>query len=105
MARALLRLTAAAGHPPLRHEGRLAPFGCWLREQVASLVLEWPAVGFHRVEITSHGLELLLVSGSHAEPRAQFLAVLRAVERQTERGAIRSGWSRSRLWCDIEMIA
>jgi hypothetical protein len=104
MARALLRLTVAAGTPPLRLDGRLAPFGCWLREQVASLVPDWPAVGFHRIEITQAGVELLLVAGSHADPRAQFLAVLRAVERRTERGAIRSGWSRSRLWCDVEII-
>lgn len=98
MARALLRLTAAAGTPPLVENGRLAPFGAWVRERVASLVLDWPAVGFHRIDVTARGLELLLVAGQHAEPRAQFLAVLRAVERATERSAGR------RIWCDLEMI-
>lgn len=78
--------------------GRLAPFGAWLRERVASLVLDWPAVGFHRIDITPSGLELLVVAGNHADPRAQFLAVLRAVERATERGA------GTRLWCDLQMI-
>lgn len=99
MARALLRLTAAAGTPPLLENGRLAPFGAWVRERVASLVLDWPAVGFHRIEITTMGLEVILVAGHHADARAQFLAVLRAVERATERGAGR------RIWCDLEMIA
>ena len=83
----------------------LAPFGRWLRERVASHIPDWPAVGFHRIEITGDGLELLLVAGGHARAEAQFAAVMRAVWRDTTRGAVRCGWTSCEMWSDAEVFA
>lgn len=109
MRRALVRFDIAASLPPLVRrlpEGVvLAPFGRWLRERVASSVPDWPAVGFHRIEITAAGLELLLVAGGHVRSEAQFAAVMRAVWRDTTRGAVRCGWTREEIWVAAEIIA
>ena len=108
MRRALLRFTVAADLPPLVRrlpEGAvLAPFGRWLRERVASSIPDWPAVGFHRIEITDAGLELLLVAGGHARAEAQFAAVMRAVWRDTTRAEVRCGWTSAEVWCAAEVV-
>lgn len=108
MRRALVRFTIAASSPPLVRrlpEGTVpASFGRWLRERVASSVPDWPAVGFHRIEITAAGLELMLVAGGHARAEAQFAAVMRAVWRDTTRGAVRCGWTRRELWVAAEIV-
>jgi hypothetical protein len=108
MPRALVRFTLASASPPLIRrlpEGVvLAPFGRWLRERVASAVPDWPAVGFHRIECTTAGLELLLVAGGHARAEAQCAAVMRAVWRDTTRGAVRCGWSKGEIWTSAEIL-
>jgi hypothetical protein len=108
MRRALVRLAIAPHLPPLvRHlpEGEvLAPFGRWLRERVASSIPDWPGVGFHRIEITTAGLELVLVAGGHARAEMQFAAVMRAVWRDTTRGARRCGWTRAEIWVSTEIL-
>ena len=108
MPRALARFTIAPARPPLVYhlpDGVvLAPFGRWLRERVASAVPDWPAVGFHRIDLTAAGLDLLLVAGRHARAEAQFAAVMRAVWRDTSRGAVRCGWSRGEIWATAEIV-
>ena len=107
MRRALVRFTIAPDLPPLIQRlpeaTILAPFGRWLRERVASHIPDWPAVGFHRIEITADGLEVLLVAGGHARAEAQFVAVMRAVWRDTTRGAVRCGWTSCELWVSAEV--
>lgn len=102
MHRGLLRLVIAPGLPPLVEHlpggTVLTPFGCWMRERVASLIPDWPAVGFHRLEITALGLDLHLRAGDHSRATAQFAAVLAAVRRETARAAVRSGWATGEIW-------
>jgi hypothetical protein len=109
MRRALVRLTIAPLMPPLVRrlpQGTvLTPFGRWMRERIASMVPDWPAVGFHRIEMTAAGLELLLVAGGHARAEAQFAAVMHALWRETTRGARRCGWTKDEIWVSAEIIS
>lgn len=80
------------------------PFGRWLLERIASAMLDWPAVAFHRVELTSAGLELVLIAGDHAPAAAQFEAVATALARELDIAAQRRRWVRGALWQRVEVV-
>lgn len=105
--RALLRLTLAPGSPRavVRRGDALVvtSFGRWLLERVASVILDWPAVAFHRVELTTAGLELVLIPGCHAPARAQSEAVATALARELDLAARRRRWSQGALWQGVEV--
>ena len=108
MRRVLVRFTLAPTMPPLvEHRAAgvvLTPFGRWLRERVASCIPEWPSVGFHRIDLTDDGLELLLLARDHARTGSAFEAVRRKVWRDTSRGAVRCGWTRSEMWVAADIV-
>ncbi len=107
MQRGLLRLSIAPDLPALVHRQPggvvLAPLGRWLMERVASQVPDWPQVGFHRLEVTAYGIELLLVAGDRLVAEPVFAAVLEAIRSDTDRAARRAGWGTDRLWLDATM--
>jgi hypothetical protein len=108
MRRGLLRFTVSAGLPPLvhRHPGgvTLAPLGRWLSERIASQVPDFPATGFHRLEITPEGIELLLVASDRIDAPVAFAQVMEVIRRDTDGAARRSGWGTDRIWQDAQLI-
>ncbi len=80
------------------------PFGRWILERVASATLDWPAVAFHRVELTPTALELVLIAGRHAPARVQFEAVARAMARELEVAARRRWPLQEALWVTVEVV-
>ncbi len=106
--RGLVRFTLTDGAPTLtcrRGETTVAePFGRWMLERVASATLDWPAVAFHRVEVTPRTLEVLLIAGDHAPAGIQFEAVAHALARELD-VATRRRWPLSgALWAAIEVV-
>ena len=105
--RGLLRFTLATGSPPLvvrrRDTLTATPFGRWMLERVASAMLDWPALAFHRVELTVAGLEVVLIAGDQAPARAQFEAMATALARELDVAARRRRWSRGALWASVEV--
>jgi hypothetical protein len=88
MSRIVVQLALAAGMPrPLN--GRCPSlFGGWLRERVASMAIDWPAVGFHRIELVADGVRLALQARDATPPEAVGLAVARAVREEVESAAL-----------------
>ena len=109
MPRALVRLTTAPDAPPLLTElpegTVLAPFGRWLRERIASMVPDWPAIAFHRIECIDDGVEVLLIAGPRLRSAHSFAAVVEAIRLDTARGARRCGWTRGELWQRTELVS
>lgn len=108
MQRGLLRFTVSPGLPPLihRHPGGvlLAPLGRWLSERIASQVPDFPAIGFHRLEVTPEGVELLLVASDRIDAPVAFAHVMAVIRRDTDGAARRSGWGTDRIWQDAELV-
>lgn len=106
--RGLVRFTLSTASPPLLVRGGASwlatPFGRWMLERVASAMLDWPAVAFHRVELTASGLELVLIAGEHAPARAQFEAVATAFSRELDLASRRGRWVRGMLWSGVEQV-
>jgi len=88
MSRIVVQLALAAGMPrPLN--GRCPSlFGVWLRERIASIAIDWPAVGFHRIELMADGVRLALQAPAATPPEAVGLAVARAVRVEVESAAL-----------------
>ncbi len=105
MARVLVRLTLVPWAPPpvvRRVEGeQVAPFGRWLRERIASTALDWPKMAFHRVHLTPRSLELVVITPAAAPALPGALLVARAVARELDLAARRTGWVRGALWTDM----
>jgi hypothetical protein len=103
--RGLLRFEVAPGAGALvvwRQAARVpTPFGRWLLERVASTMLDWPRIAFHRVEVTTDGLEVALMVDGHAPAKAQFTAVADALARELELSARRRGWIHGPLWARV----
>jgi hypothetical protein len=106
--RGLIRLTLMAGSPPLLvrsgDECIATPFGRWMLERVASAMLDWPAVAFHRVEVTEAGLEVLLVTGKHAPAQVACEAVSQALSRELDVAARRGRWVGAPLWSGVDVV-
>ena len=84
-------LVLAEGMPgPLGVGGRASLFGIWLRERIVSVSLDWPCVAFHRVELTSNGVQLLLRGPRGVPPEAAGTAIARAIQREIQASALRS---------------
>src|SRR5690606_32805691 len=99
----------ASDAPPFLRElpeGRvLTPFGRWLRERISSMVPDWPAIAFHRIECIEDGVEVLLIAGPRLPAVPQFAAVVEAIRLDTARGARRCGWTRGELWLGTELVS
>jgi hypothetical protein len=108
MSRVLVRLAFAPGAPrcalstPLGE--RRAPFGTWLRERVASLALDWPAIAIHQQHHSPVGVELVLLPGRGLPPLVSGRALARAAERELSVAARRGGWVKGELFCGVEVV-
>lgn len=107
MIRTLVRLSLTpAGPTPLVRgfAGEvLTPFGRWLAERVASVAVDWPDVAFHRVQVTATALEVVVLLAPGVPPHRGALALARALARELDVAARRSGWSRGMLWSDVAL--
>ena len=107
MIRTLVRLSLApAGPSPLVRgfAGEiLTPFGRWLRERVASAAIDWPDVAFHRVHLTATSLEVVVLLRPGIPPHRGAQEVARALARELDLAARRTGWSRGMLWSDVAL--
>jgi hypothetical protein len=105
--RTLLRLSLTpAGPAPLVRgfAGEiLTPFGRWLRERVASAAVDWPDVAFHRVHLTATSLEVVVLLRPGIPPHRGAQEVARALARELDLAAQRTGWSRGVLWSDVAL--
>ena len=105
--RGLIRFTLQPGAPTVLVGTGTAtaatPFGRWMLERVASAMLDWPEVAFHRVEISRAGLEVVLILGGHAPPPVQCNAIAAALGRELEVAARRGSWVRGALWRTTEV--
>jgi hypothetical protein len=105
MARILIRLTLMSSAPaplmPRPTSDTLAPFGRWLRERVGSAALDWPAVALHRLHFTPCTMELVLLADPATPPLSSGLGLARALARELDLAARRSGWVRGPLWSDM----
>ena len=89
MVRVLVQLELAAGMPrPLNGRGRASLFGIWLRERVVSIALDWPAIGFHHIDLLPDGVRLVLVPPAAMLSEAVGLAIARAVRTEVESAAL-----------------
>jgi hypothetical protein len=100
MARILIRLTLMSSAPaplmPRPTSDTLAPFGRWLRERVGSAALDWPAVALHRLHFTPCTMELVLLADPATPPLSSGLGLARALARELDLAARRSGWVAAR---------
>lgn len=83
---------------------RRAPFGTWLRERVASLALDWPAVAIHQQHHSAAGVELVLLPRRGLPPLVCGRALARAAERELSVAARRGGWVKGELFCGVEVV-
>ena len=88
MSRVVVQLALASGIPrPLI--GRCPSlFGVWLRERIASIAIDWPAVGFHRIELLTDGVRLVLLPRATMPSEAVGLAIARAVREEVQAAAL-----------------
>lgn len=89
MERVLVQLELAAGMPRPLHGRCPSLFGVWLRERIVSISLDWPAVGFHRIELLPDGVRLLLFTPRiGVPPDVTGLAVARAIRGEVQSAAL-----------------
>jgi hypothetical protein len=105
--RTLVRLSLTPSGPSPLTRGFageiLTPFGRWLRERVASAAIDWPDVAFHRVHLTSTSLEVVVLLRPGIPPHRGAQEVARALARELDLAARRTGWSRGVLWSDVAL--
>jgi len=108
MPRMLIRFHVCDGSPVLIEErhGVIRPtaFGRWLLERAASILLDWPAVAFHQVEVTRAALELVIITGGSPEQRNAGRVAARAVARELSLAATRRGWVGGELWQSVRIF-
>lgn len=95
MPRALLCFTLSIDAPGLTHPGRpahLSRFGRWLRDRIAMMPPQWPAVAFHRLGFVGSAVRLVLCLRHPAPPLVVGLAVARVLQRETAEAARAAGW-------------
>ena len=105
MSRVVVQLALAAGMPrPLN--GRCPSlFGVWLRERIASIAIDWPAVAFHRIELLADGVRLLLLARAATPPDVVGLAIARAVRLEVQSAALACcGLQRGTIWDDATVV-
>jgi hypothetical protein len=78
-----VRVIAAPGAPSMGCQDRLSDLGCLLRERVASMALDWPALGFLRIEPERHTLRIVLAVPRCVPAMVAAAAVARAIRRET----------------------
>ena len=105
MSRIVVQLGLAGGMPrPLI--GRCPSlFGVWLRERIASIAIDWPAVGFHGIELLPDGVRLVLLARGATPSEVVGLAIARAVRVEVESAALAwCGLQRGTIWDDATVV-
>jgi hypothetical protein len=101
MPRIVVQLALAAGMPRPLNSRCPSLFGGWLRERIASIAIDWPAVGFHRIELLPDGVRLVLLPQAGTPLEAVGLAIARAVRVEVESAALSScGLQHGVMWDD-----
>jgi hypothetical protein len=88
MSRVVVQLALAGGMPRPLNGHCPSLFGVWLRERIASIAIDWPAVGFHRIELLADGVRLVLLPRAATPSEAVGLAIARAVRLEVEAAAL-----------------
>ena len=89
MVRVMVRLALAPGVPrPALADGSNSLFGAWLVERIASIALDWPAVGFCRIDVQPTGVDLVLTARAGAPPVAVGAAIAHAIRTEVQAAAL-----------------
>src|SRR5690242_20061595 len=85
----LVELRLASGMPRPLFGETASLFGIWLLERIASLAIDWPAVGFHRIVLLPDGVRLTLVPRFPVPAAVVGFAIGRAVRAEVEAAALK----------------
>lgn len=89
MVRMMVRLALAPAMPRAAlADGRNSLFGGWLVERITSIALDWPAVGFCRIDVQPDSVALILTARAGAPPVAVGAAVARAIRTEVQTAAL-----------------
>ena len=105
MSRVVIQLGLASGMPGPLNGGCASLFGVWLRERIASIVIDWPAVGFQRIEVLPDGVRLTLIPRADMPPEAVGVAIARTIRTEVHAAALACcGLKRGAVWSEETLV-